>query len=119
MRSAFCLTLLACQLSPVAAPAGPWLREEGTTFISSSFSATYFYDLSQSTYIEYGLRETLTLGFDQNTAQSRFGQQSGHATWCDCGGRSPVANEVRYVGLMDISREENDLWNIMLVWMCH
>lgn len=80
MRSAFCLTLLACQLSPAAAPAGPWLREEGTTFISSSFSATYFYDLSQSTYIEYGLRETLTLGFDLNTAQSRFGQQSGHAT---------------------------------------
>lgn len=41
------------------------------------------------------------------------------STWCDCGGRSPVANEVRYVGLMDISREENDLWNIMLAWMCH
>ena len=40
-------------------------------------------------------------------------------TWCDCGGRSPVANEVRYVGLMYIRREENDLWNIMLVWMCH
>ncbi|MDD9737122.1 hypothetical protein PVW53_16480, partial [Seohaeicola sp. SP36] len=39
-------------------------------------------------------------------------------TWCDCGGRSPVANEVRYVGLMYIRREENDLWNIMLVWMC-
>lgn len=29
-------------------------------------------------------------------------------TWCDCGGRSPAANEVRYIGLMDISREEND-----------
>ena len=29
-------------------------------------------------------------------------------TWCDCGGRSPVANEVRYIGLMDNSREEND-----------
>ncbi len=41
-----------------------------------------------------------------------------HKTWCDCGGRSPAANEVRYVGLMDISREENDLWNTMLVWMC-
>ena len=39
-------------------------------------------------------------------------------TWCDCGGRSPGANEVRYVGLMDISREENDLWNTMSVWMC-
>lgn len=41
-----------------------------------------------------------------------------HKTWCDCGGRSPGANEVRYVGLMDISREENDLWNTMSVWMC-
>lgn len=40
-------------------------------------------------------------------------------TWCDCGGRSPGANEVRYVGLMDKSREENDLWNIMPVWTCH
>ena len=40
-----------------------------------------------------------------------------HKTWCDCGGRSPGANEVRYVGLMDKSREENDLWNTMRVWM--
>ena len=39
-------------------------------------------------------------------------------TWCDCGGRSPEANEVRYVGLMDKCREENDLWNTMPVWMC-
>lgn len=30
-------------------------------------------------------------------------------TWCDCGGRSPEANEVRYVGLMVKCREENDL----------
>ena len=42
----------------------------------------------------------------------------GQPTWCDCGGRSPGANEVRYVGLMDISREENVLWNTMSVWMC-
>ncbi len=41
-----------------------------------------------------------------------------HKTWCDCGGRSLAANEVRYVGLMGISREENDLWNTMSVWMC-
>ena len=41
-----------------------------------------------------------------------------HKTWCDCGGRSTGANEVRYVGLMDISCEENDLWNTMPVWMC-
>lgn len=24
-----------------------------------------------------------------------------HETWCDCGGRSPWVNEVRYAGLMD------------------
>lgn len=29
-------------------------------------------------------------------------------TRIDCGGCSPVANEVRYAGLMDNSREEND-----------
>lgn len=80
MRSALCLTLLAYQLCAAAAHAGPWLREKGTSFLSSSFSATYFYDLTQSTYIEYGLRETLTFGFDLNTAQNRFGLQSGSAT---------------------------------------
>jgi transposase len=40
-----------------------------------------------------------------------------HKTWCDCGGRSPGANEVRYTGLMDKCREENDLWNTMRGWM--
>ena len=40
-----------------------------------------------------------------------------HKTWCDCGGRSLEANEVRYVGLMDKCREENDLWKTMRVWM--
>ena len=44
------------------------------------------------------------------TMKVLFGMALRQTTWCDCGGRSPVANEVRYVGLMDISREENDLW---------
>ena len=46
------------------------------------------------------------------------GEYGPHKTWCDCGGRSPAANEVRYSGLMDESREENDLWSTMRVWMC-
>lgn len=80
MRSAFFLTLLACQLCATTGQAGPWLRDKGASFVSSSFSATYFYDLTQSTYIEYGLREKLTLGIDLSTAQSRFGLRSGSAT---------------------------------------
>ncbi|MEP3688911.1 MAG: hypothetical protein ABJN05_17660 [Sulfitobacter dubius] len=80
MRSALCLTLVAYQFSAAVAHAGPWLREEGTSFLSTSFSATYFYDLTQSTYIEYGLQENLTLGFDLNTGQSRIGLQNGSAT---------------------------------------
>ncbi|ARC88521.1 hypothetical protein B5V46_07795 [Rhodovulum sp. MB263] len=39
-----------------------------------------------------------------------------HKTWCGCGGRSPGANEVRYVGRVDKCREENDLWKTMRVW---
>jgi len=80
MRSALCLILLVCQCCATASQAGPWLREKGSSFLATSFSATYFYDLTQSTYIEYGLREKLTLGFDLNTAQNRFALQSGSAT---------------------------------------
>lgn len=39
---------------------------------------------------------------------SETSEAHSQTTWCDCGGRSPGANEVRYIGLMDISREEND-----------
>ena len=54
-------------------------------------------------------------GLRWRDAPSAYGP---HKTWCDCGGRSTGANEVRYVGLMDISCEENDPWNTMPVWMC-
>lgn len=79
MRSAFILFLL-CQLHAAPAAAGAWLREEGTGFSATSFGLSYFYDISQSTYLEYGLRPDLTLGADISTFQSRFGFQSGAAT---------------------------------------
>tara|TARA_R110002049_G_scaffold44333_3_gene129815 strand:+ start:49289 stop:49921 length:633 start_codon:yes stop_codon:yes gene_type:complete len=62
------------------ASAGAWLRETGSSFTATSFSGSYFLDTSQSTYIEFGLRDNLTLGADINFYNSRLGQQSGHAT---------------------------------------
>ena len=66
------------------------------------------------------IKEGFCQGFVAQHSSTNLVRGHGMAktTWCDCGGRSPVANEVRYVGLMDISREENDLWNTMPVWMC-
>ena len=80
MRSALAVMLLTSQLSAVPASAGAWLREKGTSFVASTFSATYYYDLTQSTYLEYGLREDLTLGADVTTFQNPFGLQTGSAT---------------------------------------
>lgn len=80
MRSAVVILLLTCQLCAAPALAGAWLREKGKTFVASTFSITYFYDISQSTYLEYGLRDELTLGADITTFQSSLGLQSGSAT---------------------------------------
>lgn len=79
MRS-FVVLLLVCQLCALPANAGAWMREKGKSFVATSFSATYFYDLTQSTYIEYGLRDNLTLGADIATFHSPFGLQTGSAT---------------------------------------
>ena len=79
MRSALVLTLL-CHLCAAPALAGAWLREESTGFSATSFGVGYFYDLTQDTYLEYGLRPELTLGADISTFRSRWGLQSGAAT---------------------------------------
>ncbi|NUH66413.1 hypothetical protein HTT03_14085 [Sulfitobacter sp. S0837] len=80
MRSVPSLLVLLYPLVATPALAGPWLREEGKGFRSTSVSASYFYDLSQSTYLEYGWRDDLTLGLDITTSQSRFGELKGSGT---------------------------------------
>lgn len=80
MRSVLILLLLLYLPAAAPAVAGPWLREKGKGFRATSVSASYSYDLSQSTYLEYGWRDDLTLGLDILTSQSRFGELSGSGT---------------------------------------
>lgn len=80
MRFAVTIILILVTVVPGRACAGAWLREQGTSFTSVSFSATYFRDISNSTYLEIGVRENLTLGADIGYSTDRFGQQSGDAT---------------------------------------
>ncbi|MCV3271529.1 hypothetical protein [Roseobacter sinensis] len=63
--------------SAQTAPAGPWLRERGKGFISTSGSVTEEKDVSGSVYFEYGLRDTITLGADLFYGIDRTLQQSG------------------------------------------
>lgn len=80
MRFALLTLLILSTCPPTRAHAGAWLREQGTSFTAVSFSATYFRDIANTTYLEIGLRENLTLGADIGYFTSRIGQQSGFAT---------------------------------------
>lgn len=78
MRHALLVSL--CLIWATAAPAGPWLRETGTTFVSSGVTLNRLRDHSSTTYIEHGWSETLTLGADVSFATSHLGTQAGAVT---------------------------------------
>jgi len=66
----------------LATPAfsGAWLREKGTGFSSVSASAEIAQNITQTIYLEYGVREDLTLGAEVGSTLSANGTQSGSAT---------------------------------------
>ena len=64
----------------LGASAGPWLREQGTTFSAVSFSSTYYLNTTSQTYLEYGLREHTTLIADIAMARAPYALQSGSVT---------------------------------------
>ncbi|WP_373489480.1 hypothetical protein [Blastomonas sp.] len=70
----FCLAL-----APPAV-AGPWLREKGRTFTSTSVTLNHFQDAASSTYIEHGLREDMTVGADIGVFRNTTAGPSGTAT---------------------------------------
>jgi hypothetical protein len=78
MRSGLLLFFCACLLWPPVANAGAWLREKGTSFTSISFSTTWFRDTANASYLEYGVRDDLTIGADIGYASSNNGTQSGY-----------------------------------------
>ena len=73
--------VLFMMLWSVPARAGAWMREEGTTFVSSTFTLNYLLDQSSGTYVEYGWRDDLTIGMDLSLANSHLGLQSGAVTF--------------------------------------
>ncbi|HDZ50963.1 MAG: hypothetical protein KBT62_00220 [Sulfitobacter litoralis] len=72
--------LLILLTAPVTAYSGAWLREKGKGFSSNTVSVTQNYDISESTFLEYGVRDDLTLGAEVSFLASSYGLQSGSAT---------------------------------------
>ncbi|MGJ8628092.1 MAG: hypothetical protein ACSHXB_14120 [Sulfitobacter sp.] len=80
MRSGLLIFIVLSSLLAGSANAGAWLREKGSSFTSVSFSSTWFLDTTNTSYLEYGLRDNLTVGADVGYATSRNGTQSGYGT---------------------------------------
>jgi len=74
------LVILFCLSLATSALAGPWLREEGTTFTSTSFTLNYFYETGSNTYVEHGLRDDMTVGADIGIFRNSTIGPSGTAT---------------------------------------
>lgn len=69
--------ILHCLAAPLAA--GPWLREEGKTFLSTSVSSTRTFETQSSTYLEFGLSRETTLVADLNLTASDPSGKNGSA----------------------------------------
>ncbi len=74
------LVILSCLSLATPALAGPWMREKGATFTSASFTLNYFYETGSNTYLEYGLRDDMTVGADIGIFRNSTIGQSGTAT---------------------------------------
>lgn len=80
MRSGLFFMVLMWPFWVSSADAGAWLREKGSSFTSVSFGSTWFRDTTNTSYLEYGLRDDLTIGADIGYATSQKGKQSGYGT---------------------------------------
>ncbi|WP_298969531.1 hypothetical protein [uncultured Roseobacter sp.] len=71
------LAILVLLAGVQMAQAGPWLREQGKGFLAGSGNVTQAKDTSGSIYLEYGLRDNITIGADLFYGIDRTLQQSG------------------------------------------
>jgi hypothetical protein len=78
MRLYLLIALFVLIIAPPV-PAGPWLREDGAVFSSTSVGMTRNRDINSSTYLEYGLTGQTTLGFDLNLSASLHSGDEGRA----------------------------------------
>jgi hypothetical protein len=79
MRSFGFVFVLLFQLFATQATAGAWLKSKGSGFTSVSFSMSWFRDTGQTSYLEFGARDDLTVGLDTGLLQSPLGETSGFA----------------------------------------
>ncbi len=71
------IVLLILNISP--ATAGAWMRDKGSGYSSTTLSTTLAQDFSESTYLEFGVRDDLTLGAEVAFYTFSTGIQSGTA----------------------------------------
>lgn len=77
MRLLLFLSALQLVLWMSLAHAGPWPRDTGSGFYALSGSLSALLESSQSAYLEYGLRDDLTLAGDVTLSRDGYGQMSG------------------------------------------
>jgi hypothetical protein len=73
------LVLLAL-VHGTTAQAGPWLREKGSTFTSTSISSSLGRDANSSGYLEFGITPDTTVGLDLGFSQNRTGRKLAFGT---------------------------------------
>lgn len=80
MISRLIFILCLTQLSAAAAWDGPWLREQGSSFASFSFSASMDLDARSTGYFEFGITPTSTIGLDLGFSRINTGAKLGYGT---------------------------------------
>jgi len=76
----YLLILLLLANLPKPVQAGAWMRDKGTAFTALSFTLNMSRDMARTTYLEYGLRDDLTVGLDAGMFTDMSGMASGHGT---------------------------------------
>lgn len=77
-RLAFAVCI--CFLTVTTAVAGPWLREKGSSFTSFSLSATISRDAHSTSYLEFGITPTSTVGLDIGFSRKNSGSKLAFGT---------------------------------------
>lgn len=80
MRIIFSIAVIACQFIVSPAHAGAWLREKGSSFTSFSLSTSWFHDTRSSSYLEFGITQTSTVGIDLGLSRNQKGKKLAYGT---------------------------------------
>lgn len=80
MRYILFIAVIAFHLAASSAHAGAWLREKGSSFTSFSLSTSWFRDTRSSSYMEFGITQTSTVGIDLGLSRNQNGKKLAYGT---------------------------------------